>query len=127
MLDGISLKHTDAVEGLFRKDIFDKIKAMKPGFVRSPGGNYLEGFGLRTRWDWKATVGPAAARPGHYNAAWGYLFRSKVAPSLPDDSAPAAPLASLKAQPRPQQPQAAPHRLGSQRSLMESGGKVVSK
>ena len=72
VLDGVSLTHDDAVEGLFRRDIFEKIKAMKPGFVRSPGGNYLEGFGLRTRWDWKATLGPAAARRGHYNAAWGY-------------------------------------------------------
>ena len=72
VLDGVSLTHEDAVEGLFRKDIFEKIKAMKPGFVRSPGGNYLEGFGQRTRWDWKATLGPAAARPGHYNGAWGY-------------------------------------------------------
>ena len=72
LLDGISLKHEDAVEGLFRKDVFEKVKAMAPGFVRSPGGNYLEGFGPRTRWDWKATVGPPAARRGHYNAAWGY-------------------------------------------------------
>ena len=30
------------------------------------------GFGARTRWRWRQTVGPAEARPGHFNAAWGY-------------------------------------------------------
>ena len=40
--------------------------------MRTPGGNYLEGTGPRTRWDWKATLGPPAARSGHYNSAWGY-------------------------------------------------------
>ena len=48
---------SDAVAGLFRKDAFDKLHAMKPGFMRTPGGNYLEGTGQRTRWNWKATLG----------------------------------------------------------------------
>ena len=39
---------------------------LRPGFVRTPGGSYLLGY------DWRRTVGPAAARPGHFNAAWGY-------------------------------------------------------
>ena len=71
-LDSVSLRHTDAVDGLFRRDVFERLRAMNPGFVRTPGGNYLEGHGPRTRWQWKATVGPAAARRGHYNSAWGY-------------------------------------------------------
>ena len=58
--------------GLFRPDVFETLRELRPGFVRTPGGNYLEGFGPRTRWDWKKTLGPAAARPGHYNAAWRY-------------------------------------------------------
>lgn len=71
-LDGFSLVPGDAVAGLFRKDIFDKIKAMNPGFIRMPGGNYLEGTGPSTYWDWRKSVGPKEARPGHYNSAWGY-------------------------------------------------------
>ena len=62
----------DAVAGLFRKDIFEKMQAMKPGFIRMPGGNYLEGTGPHTRWDWRASIGPKEARRGHYNSAWGY-------------------------------------------------------
>ena len=71
-LDAVSLFPSNAVAGLFRRDIFDQLKALQPGFVRLPGGNFLEGFGPRTRWDWKTTLGHWAARPGHYNAAWGY-------------------------------------------------------
>lgn len=71
-LDGVSLMPSDAVGGLFRRDLFDRLRLMRPGFVRMPGGNYLEGFGIRTRWDWRKTLGHWAARPGHYNAAWGY-------------------------------------------------------
>ena len=55
------------------------------------------------------------------------VSRFKMPSTVPDDSAPFAPLASLEAESRPQQPQAAPHQLGSRRSLVESGGKVGSK
>ena len=73
-------------------------------------------------------VGGWAHMPVEY-ASYDSLLtgRLKVDPSLPHDSAPSAPRASLKAQPRPQQPQAAPHQLGSQRSLVRSGWKVGSK
>ena len=71
-LDSVSLMHSDAIEALFRKDIFDRLAAMHPGFIRTPGGCYLEGNSLETRWNWKQTLGPAPARSGHYNSAWGY-------------------------------------------------------
>ena len=71
-LDAVSLMPTDAIAGLSRRDLFAKLQAMRPGFVRIPGGNYLEGFGMRSRWAWRTTLGHWAARPGHYNAAWGY-------------------------------------------------------
>eukprot|EP00047_Mylnosiga_fluctuans_P023245 m.134491 g.134491 ORF g.134491 m.134491 type:complete len:656 (+) comp9518_c0_seq5:74-2041(+) len=71
-LDSVSVFPADAVAGLFRRDIFDAIAALRPGFLRVPGGNYLEGTGPRTRWNWKTTIGPRQARPGHYNSAWGY-------------------------------------------------------
>ena len=71
-LDGLSLLPSDAVGGLFRRDAFERLRDLKPGFMRTPGGNYLEGSGMRTRWNWKATLGAAASRSGHYNSAWGY-------------------------------------------------------
>ena len=55
-----------------RRDLMEKIAAMHPGFFRVPGGNYLEGNTLDTRFDWKQTIGPIAERPGHQNTAWGY-------------------------------------------------------
>jgi alpha-N-arabinofuranosidase len=42
---------------------------MKPGFIRMPGGNYLEGTGPRTRWDWTKSIGRKEARSGHFNTA----------------------------------------------------------
>ena len=71
-LDGVSLFPSDAVGGLFRRDVFEAVQSLHPGFIRAPGGNYLEGYGERTRWNWKRTLGHWASRPGHYNAAWGY-------------------------------------------------------
>jgi alpha-L-arabinofuranosidase len=55
-----------------RRDLVEKIAALKPGLLRVPGGNYLEGVTLDTRFDWKKTIGPIEQRPGHQNTAWGY-------------------------------------------------------
>ena len=77
-IDHVSLIPTDAVAGLFRKDIFDALKALRPGFVRFPGGDYLEGTGPRTRWDWKRTIGEPSDRSGHYNSAWDYWVRDRL-------------------------------------------------
>jgi len=71
-LDNVSLFPDDAVEGLFRKDILDKIKALRPAYLRFPGGNFLEGYDWDSHWHWKKALGQPEARPGHYNAAWGY-------------------------------------------------------
>jgi alpha-L-arabinofuranosidase len=46
---------------------------MRPKILRFPGGNYVEGSTLATRWDWKTTIGPVWERPGHENTAWGYF------------------------------------------------------
>ena len=51
----------------------------------------------------------------------------KMAPTLADDSAPCAALASPEAQSRPQQPQAAARQLGRQRSLIEGDERWPSK
>ncbi len=49
-----------------------KLAALRPGYFRVPGGNYLEGDTIDTRFNWEQTVGPIQDRPGHFNSAWGY-------------------------------------------------------
>lgn len=60
--DFVSLKPMDAVNGIFRKDIADLLKGMKPGFLRFPGGCIVEGARLSNRYQWKNTVGPREER-----------------------------------------------------------------
>ncbi|MFF7168284.1 LamG-like jellyroll fold domain-containing protein [Streptomyces pseudovenezuelae] len=55
-----------------RVDLMEKLVALKPKFLRFPGGNFLEGNTLATRFDWKNTIGPVWERPGHMDDAWGY-------------------------------------------------------
>ena len=55
-----------------RKDIMQLLADFKPAFLRFPGGNYLEGNTIETRFDWKKTIGDIAQRPGHMNDGWRY-------------------------------------------------------
>jgi alpha-N-arabinofuranosidase len=55
-----------------RKDIMQLLADMKPSFLRFPGGNYVEGRTISTRFDWKKTIGDISERPGHMNDAWRY-------------------------------------------------------
>jgi alpha-N-arabinofuranosidase len=55
-----------------RPDIMQLLGDMKPKFLRFPGGNYLEGGTIATRFNWKNTIGDISQRPGHMNDAWGY-------------------------------------------------------
>ena len=55
-----------------RPDIMKLLADMKPAFLRFPGGNYLEGNTIETRFNWKNTVGPVEQRPGHLDDGWGY-------------------------------------------------------
>ena len=54
-----------------RPDLMQALVDLKPGFLRFPGGNYLEGNSISERFDWKKTLGPPADRPGH-QGPWGY-------------------------------------------------------
>ncbi|MDQ2835464.1 MAG: alpha-N-arabinofuranosidase [Acidobacteriota bacterium] len=54
-----------------RPDLMQKMAAMKPAFLRLPGGNYLEGNDIQDRYDWKQTIGPLVDRPTH-PSPWGY-------------------------------------------------------
>ena len=64
--------YRDRPNGL-RPDLMEILRRMRPKILRFPGGNYLEGDTIGTRWDWKQTIGPVWARPGHQNSAWGYF------------------------------------------------------
>lgn len=58
-----------------RPDLVEMLIAMKPSFMRFPGGCFVEGYysdDKTNRFEWKKTVGPIEERPGHYNVNWGY-------------------------------------------------------
>jgi alpha-N-arabinofuranosidase len=54
-----------------RIDLMDKLAAMRPTFLRFPGGNYLEGNRIDSRFNWSKTVGPLVDRPTH-PSPWSY-------------------------------------------------------
>lgn len=54
-----------------RIDLMEKMAAMRPTFLRLPGGNYLEGEHVADRFDWKKTIGPLVDRPTHMSP-WRY-------------------------------------------------------
>lgn len=60
--DLISLIPEDAVEGVFRKDLFEALADLHPAFLRFPGGCIVEGTSLMRRYQWKNTVGPLKDR-----------------------------------------------------------------
>lgn len=55
--DLFSMIPVDAVAGVFRKDLFESLYGLHPGFLRFPGGCIVEGTSLRLRYQWKDTVG----------------------------------------------------------------------
>jgi alpha-N-arabinofuranosidase len=54
-----------------RIDLMNLLAGMKPAFLRLPGGNYLEGDTIPTRFEWKKTIGDLTQRPGH-QGTWSY-------------------------------------------------------
>lgn len=60
----------DRPNGL-RKDLMQMLVDLNPKFLRFPGGNYVEGDTVETRFDWKQTIGPIEERHGH-PCPWGY-------------------------------------------------------
>ena len=65
--DMISLFPDDAVDGIFRRDLAEKLKAINPGFLRFPGGCIIEGYDLENRYQWKNSVGPVEERVENWN------------------------------------------------------------
>lgn len=65
--DFISLKPLNAVCGVFRYDLAQMLKELKPGFLRFPGGCVVEGNTLENRYQWKNSVGKAEERKNNWN------------------------------------------------------------
>ncbi len=63
----ISMIPQDAVAGVFRRDLYEMLAALKPGFLRFPGGCIVEGANLGNRYRWKDTVGPVWDRKWNWN------------------------------------------------------------
>ena len=60
----------DRPNGL-RPDLAEALAALRPGLLRFPGGCFVQGYDINSRWNWKITVGDAIDRPGH-GGLWGY-------------------------------------------------------
>ncbi|KAL0346110.1 UNVERIFIED_CONTAM: Alpha-L-arabinofuranosidase 1 [Sesamum radiatum] len=56
----------------FRQDLFNMLADLKPGFIRFPGGSFVEGDWLVNAFRWKETVGAGEERPGHFGDVWQY-------------------------------------------------------
>ncbi len=72
--------YQNASNGL-RPDLMELMAAMRPAFIRLPGGNYVEGNRFADRFAWKKMIGRADRRPGHAGC-WGY--RSSDGFGLPE-------------------------------------------
>ena len=66
-LDFVSLMPCDAVAGIFRRDLFDMLKNLHPGFLRFPGGCIVEGNTLANRYRYKDSLKPLWARRNNWN------------------------------------------------------------
>nr|GEZ04585.1 alpha-L-arabinofuranosidase 1-like [Tanacetum cinerariifolium]GEZ27499.1 alpha-L-arabinofuranosidase 1-like [Tanacetum cinerariifolium] len=72
-LDQVSLMPMDTYMGHgYRNDLFKLVADLKPGFLRFPGGSFVEGKTLINAYWWKSTMGPWEERPGHLGDIWSY-------------------------------------------------------
>ena len=62
-IDQVSLMPGDAVDEV-RADVFERIKALRPAFIRWPGGNVAQDY----HWIWG--IGPRDERPEWINLSW---------------------------------------------------------
>jgi alpha-N-arabinofuranosidase len=63
-IDQVSLLPGDTAPGGVRRDVFEKIKTLKPAFIRWPGGNVAQDY----RWQWG--IGPRDERVTWSNLSW---------------------------------------------------------
>jgi alpha-N-arabinofuranosidase len=62
-VDQVSLMPADAVDEV-RADVFERVKALSPAFIRWPGGNVAQDY----HWQWG--IGPRDGRPSWINLSW---------------------------------------------------------
>lgn len=62
-VDQVSLMPADAVDEV-RADVFAKVRALRPAFIRWPGGNVAQDY----HWQWG--IGPRDERPTWINLSW---------------------------------------------------------
>src|SRR5579863_1244003 len=66
LLDYVSMMRADVrTNGMFRPDLYDALAALKPAFIRWPGGSFASTY------LWQDGIGPLAARKYHPNLMWG--------------------------------------------------------
>jgi alpha-N-arabinofuranosidase len=66
LLDYLSMMRADVRRnGLFRPDLYEALEALKPAFIRWPGGSFASTY------LWQDGIGPFAARKYHPNVMWG--------------------------------------------------------
>ena len=73
-IDMVSLMPVDTYKGRkngLRRDLAETIAALKPAFVRFPGGCLAHGDGIANIYNWKNTIGPVEQRKGDKNI-WNY-------------------------------------------------------
>lgn len=54
-------------QGVMRRDLVSALKALRPSFLRFPGGCIVEGVGSGSQYDWRYSVGPLERRVSQFN------------------------------------------------------------
>lgn len=65
--DFFSMIPEDAVLGVFRRDLAELLRELRPGFLRFPGGCVAEGAALANRYRFQDTLGPLEDRRHNWN------------------------------------------------------------
>ena len=65
-VDAFSMMPANALSGLFRRDLVQYLKDLKPGFLRFPGSCSAEG-GVADRYRWKESLGQRERRKHNWN------------------------------------------------------------
>ena len=78
-VDHVSLFPSDNWHGM-RTDLVGALRDLHPGVFRFPGGCIVEGTDLRTRYQWKNSVGRAEDRPLNENR-WNSTFAHRLSPN----------------------------------------------
>src|SRR5450759_799313 len=81
-IDMVSLFPGDIWKGRqngLRADLVQLLADLKPGFIRFPGGCIVEGYDLKTRYEWKKTIGNIEDRKLIINR-WNTEFAHRLTP-----------------------------------------------